>query len=111
MKIAIHQPNYLPWIGFFDKLDQVDQFVLLDKAFHSKSGYLNRNKIKTPQGTLVLTVPLKNKGKPINEIQIANDIDWNKSGKPAFLMVVTKNKMAYRMENGVYVIPLCCLKN
>lgn len=76
MKIAIHQPNYLPWIGFFDKLDQVDQFVLLDKAFHSKSGYLNRNKIKTPQGTLVLTVPLKNKGKPINEIQIANDSNW-----------------------------------
>lgn len=76
MKIAIHQPNYLPWIGFFDKLDQVDQFVLLDKAFHSKSGYLNRNKIKTPQGTLVLTVPLKNKEKPINEIQIANDSNW-----------------------------------
>ena len=76
MKIAIHQPNYLPWIGFFDKLDQVDRFVLLDKAFHSKSGYLNRNKIKTPQGTLVLTVPLKNKGKPINELQISNDSNW-----------------------------------
>ena len=42
---------------------------------------------------------------------IAKDIDYDRTGKPAFLMVVTKNKVAYRMENGVYVVPLCCLKN
>ena len=46
-----------------------------------------------------------------NLIKIANDIDYEKSGKPAFLMVVTKNKVAYQMENGVYVVPLGCLKN
>ena len=79
MKIAIHQPNYLPWIGFFDKLDQVDQFVLLDKALHSKSGFLNRNFVKTPQGSFTLTVPLKNKGVPINELQIANNCNWQAS--------------------------------
>lgn len=79
MKIAIHQPNYLPWIGYFDKLDQVDKFVILDKAVHSKSGFVNRNKIKTPQGSLVLTVPLKNKEKPIYELQIANNNNWQVS--------------------------------
>ena len=46
-----------------------------------------------------------------NLIRIADDIDWDKTGKPTFLMVVTKNKVAYRMDNGVYVVPLCCLKN
>ena len=46
-----------------------------------------------------------------NLINIANDIDYEKTGKPAFLMVVTKNRVAYRMDNGVYVVPLCCLKN
>ena len=46
-----------------------------------------------------------------NLIRIADDIDYERTGKPAFLMVVTKNKVAYRMENGVYVVPLCCLKN
>ena len=46
-----------------------------------------------------------------NLIKIADDIDVKKTGKPAFLMVVTKNKVAYRMENGVYVVPLCCLKD
>ena len=44
-------------------------------------------------------------------INIANDIDWTRTGNPAFLMVVTKNKVAYQMENGVDVVPLCCLKN
>ena len=44
-------------------------------------------------------------------IRIADDVDCEKTGKPAFLMVVTKNKVAYRMENGVYVVPLCCLKD
>lgn len=44
-------------------------------------------------------------------INIANDIDTEKTGKPAFLMIITKNKVAYQMENGVYVVPLCCLKN
>ena len=46
-----------------------------------------------------------------NLIRIAEDIDQERTGRPAFLMVVTKNKVAYRMENGVYVVPLCCLKN
>ncbi|MBR1598425.1 MAG: ATP-binding protein [Lachnospiraceae bacterium] len=46
-----------------------------------------------------------------NLIKIANDIDNEKTGQPAFLMVVTKNKVAYRTENGVYVVPLSCLKN
>ncbi|MBR1852054.1 MAG: ATP-binding protein [Lachnospiraceae bacterium] len=46
-----------------------------------------------------------------NLIRIANDIDSEKTGKAAFLMVITKNKVAYQMENGVYVVPLCCLKN
>ena len=46
-----------------------------------------------------------------NLLRIAGDIDTEKTGRPAFLMVVTKNKAAYQMENGVYVVPLCCLKN
>ena len=46
-----------------------------------------------------------------NLLKIAKDIDIDKTGKPAFLMVVTKNKFAYKTDNGVYVVPLACLKN
>ncbi|CAM5200476.1 WbqC-like protein OS=Ureibacillus acetophenoni OX=614649 GN=SAMN05877842_104124 PE=4 SV=1 [Ureibacillus acetophenoni] len=76
MRIAIHQPNYLPWIGFFDKLDQVDRFVLLDTAQYSKGNFINRNQIKSPQGALPLTVPIKNKLKPINELVIDHQRKW-----------------------------------
>lgn len=78
MKIAIHQPNYIPWIGFFDKMDQVDTFILLDKALYSKGAFINRNKIKTPQGELMLTVPIKNKRRPINEIEIDHSTNWRR---------------------------------
>ncbi len=46
-----------------------------------------------------------------NLVKIANDIDINRTGKPAFLMVVTKNKVAKKLDNGVYVVPLACLKD
>ena len=46
-----------------------------------------------------------------NLMKIADDIDCERTGKLAFLMVVTKNKVAYQMENGVYVVPMCCLKD
>lgn len=78
MKVAIHQPNYLPWIGFFDKLDQVDTFVILDTALYSKKGFINRNKIKTPQGDLTLSVPIKAKNKSINEIVIDQNTNWQR---------------------------------
>ena len=46
-----------------------------------------------------------------NLLKIASDIDVEKTGKPAFLMVVTKNKFAYKTQEGIYVVPLACLKN
>ncbi len=46
-----------------------------------------------------------------NLLKIANDIDVKRTGEPAFLMVVTKNNLAYRLDNGVYVVPLACLRD
>ncbi|OQX21341.1 MAG: hypothetical protein BWK75_03290 [Candidatus Altiarchaeales archaeon A3] len=80
MKIAIHQPNYIPWIGYFDKISKSDIFVFFDDVqFPRGKEFANRNRIKTPQGALWLTVPIKNKGSllKINEMEINNDIDWN----------------------------------
>lgn len=76
MKVSIHQPNYLPWIGYFDKLDQSDCFVFLDKADVSKGSVLNRNYILTPNGKTLLTVPLKKGEKTIQQVQINNSRNW-----------------------------------
>jgi hypothetical protein len=62
MKIAILQPAYLPWLGFFDLMDQVDTFVLLDNVQFEKRSWQQRNRIKSPTGLLWLTVPVKSRG-------------------------------------------------
>jgi hypothetical protein len=63
MKLAGHQPNYIPWPGYFVKMAQCDIFVILDTAqFQTGSSLDNRNLIKTSQGTQMLTVPVKRKG-------------------------------------------------
>lgn len=57
--IAIIQPTYLPWIGYFDLMDQVYKFVFLDSVNVLKRSWDVRNRIKTSQGELFLTVPLQ----------------------------------------------------
>lgn len=70
MIVAIHQPNYIPWLGFFHKMSNSDLFVLLDDVKHSKSSVTHRNKIKSNEKELLLTVPLQNKEHLINELLI-----------------------------------------
>lgn len=84
MKIAIHQPNYLPYLGFFHKMYRSNVFVILDSAQFVKSGplaWMNRNKIRTPQGWAWLSVPILTKGKfpvTIKDAEIDNRKDWRK---------------------------------
>lgn len=63
MNIAIAQPTYLPWLGYFDLLDQADQFVFLDSVQFEKRSWQQRNRIKTPTGLQWLTVPVISRGK------------------------------------------------
>lgn len=77
--ISIHQPMYLPYSGFFNKLKNVDIFVFGDDALYSKGYYYNRNIIKTSSGSSMLTVPLiKPFNQKLNEVQIDNSKDWGK---------------------------------
>jgi len=62
MKVAISQPTYLPWLGYFDLIDQVDTFVLLDTVQFEKQSWQQRNRIKTPMGLQWLTVPVSFRG-------------------------------------------------
>ena len=78
MKVAIHQVNYLPWLGFFNKLKQVDKFVMYDIAKYIKNDIHNRSKIRTKEGWIYLTVPIEKKGhtKPLYQVLISNKNDW-----------------------------------
>ena len=63
MKVCIHQPNYLPWLGFFNKISQSDTYVVFDDVQYPRGkDWANRNHIKTNNGKLWLTVPVSGKG-------------------------------------------------
>jgi hypothetical protein len=74
MIVAIHQPQYLPWVPFFDKLDACDVFVYLDNVQFQRRGVQNRNQILGPDGPVWLTVPV-NAGREtlIQDVTIAKN--------------------------------------
>ena len=80
--VTIHQPNYLPWLGFFHKLLISDVFVVFDDVQFEKNSYNNRNKIKIAQGDCWLTIPIITRGKSkeilIINAQIVNKQNWAK---------------------------------
>lgn len=59
-KVAIVQSNYIPWKGYFDLIAAVDEFILYDDVQYTRRDWRNRNKIKTPDGLMWLTVPVVN---------------------------------------------------
>jgi len=76
--IAIMQPTFFPWIGYFALADRVDEFVILDNVQFDKRSWQQRNKIKTPQGPQFMTVPVKTKGKSdqlIKDVEILREGD------------------------------------
>ena len=68
-KVAILQSCYIPWKGFFDLMRRVDEFILYDDAQYTRRDWRNRNRIKTPNGPLWLTVPVEVKGKYLEAIK------------------------------------------
>jgi hypothetical protein len=79
MIVSGHQPNYLPWLGFFDKMRQSDVFIVEDNVQIERQGFTNRNKIMTVEGVRWLSVPIEHANKPllINEVKIANESEPN----------------------------------
>ena len=63
MKVVITQSNYIPWKGYFNAIDTADAFVFLDNVQYTKRDWRNRNKIKTPNGTKWLSIPVQVSGK------------------------------------------------
>jgi hypothetical protein len=77
MILAVHQPQYLPWLGYFAKFDRADIFVVLDTVQFKKNEWQNRNRIKTAQGPQWLTVPVQYRfPQRINEVSINNHDRW-----------------------------------
>jgi hypothetical protein len=77
-KIAILQSNYIPWKGYFDIINSVDEFVFHDDLQYTKNDWRNRNRIKTERGATWLTIPCgTNQKRLICEVEM-KDNSWQK---------------------------------
>jgi len=77
MKVGIHQPNFMPWLGFFKKIYKSDTFVFLDDVKCSKNSYFNRNKFSNSRKfkkSFWLTCPISKKfyRQNLNDVQTSN---------------------------------------
>lgn len=77
MRLAIHQPQFFPYPGFFNKLSLSDAFVIMDDVQYDKR-FTNRNRILAPQGPTWLTVPINKAEKfsPNMEVEVNNAVPW-----------------------------------
>ncbi len=86
MIVAVHQPQYLPWLGYFDKIDRADVFVLLDTVQYKKNEWQNRNRIKAADGRQWLTVPVTYRfPQRIDEVRINNRERWQHQQRQSIL--------------------------
>ena len=92
-KAAILQSNYIPWKGYFDLINEVDVFVILDTVQYTKNDWRNRNKIKTQHGLKWLTVPVLTDnrfGQTIKEAKIKTEAPWQRKHWAALEMSYSK---------------------
>jgi hypothetical protein len=77
-KVAVVQSNYIPWRGYFDLINSVDEFILYDDMQYTIRDWRNRNLIKTANGPLWLTIPVEVKGKYFQKIKdvTVSDPQW-----------------------------------
>ena len=95
MKIGISQPTFLPWQGYLALINHVDEFIILDDVQFDKRSWQQRNIIKQNDNKLLLTIPVKSKGKydqKINEVFIDYGSDFiDKHLKSIFLSYKKSN--------------------
>ncbi len=98
--VAVHQPNFIPWAGFFHKMLMADFFVYLDNVPYTKNGFQNRNRIWGKMGEMWLTVPVLTKGRlaqPTSEVMINEQVNWRKKHLGTLLQCYAKSPAFNRL--------------
>ena len=81
MLLVGHQPEFMPWLGFFHKLTLGDLYMVVDNVQFKKKHFENRNRIRTPQGWIWLTVPVHTHDRftqAINQVAVDNATPWRR---------------------------------
>lgn len=93
MLCAIMQPTYFPWTGYFDLIDQSDKFVFLDDVQLVRRSWMVRNRIKTSQGPLFLSIPVRKTKHRDEQLLQETEIDYSQNWQKKHLDSI---RFAYR---------------
>lgn len=109
-KIAILQSNYIPWKGYFDIINMVDEFILYDDMQYTRRDWRNRNKIKTSNGLKWLTISVENKGRFFQKINetIVTDNEWCESHWKTIYSYYSKARCFHEYANVIEEIYNSC---
>jgi hypothetical protein len=108
--VAIVQSNYIPWKGYFDLINQVDEFVLYDEVQYTVRDWRNRNRIKTPAGSTWLSIPVRqDRFQKIKDAVVSDPgwarthwrtVSWNYARAPYFRAYRESLEAAYVRSAG-----------
>ena len=90
MRLSINQPAYIPWLGYFDRIDHADLHIVLDHVQFEKNSFINRNKMHSNLKPQWITIPVskgENRENFIMEIKTFNNKKWIKT----HLKTITQN--------------------
>lgn len=110
MKLAIMQPYFFPYIGYFQLINSVDEFILYDNIEYTKKGWINRNRILCEGKERLITLPLKKNSDYSKVVERELSESWGKD-KNKMLNVIKSsyNKSPYFLE--AYDLVFQCLNN
>jgi hypothetical protein len=91
-RVTIHQPDFLPWLGFFHRIALSDVYIVLDDVQFLRRGWHHRDKILTRSGPIWLTVPIKKGGREIliRDVVIDYSSNWRKKHLNSFYLNYSK---------------------
>ncbi len=108
MPISIHQPDFIPWVGYFEKIRLSKKFYILDDVQLSRRGWTHRDKLIINNIEKWITIPIKKKGNYdslIKDIEIDNDIQWKKKHLSSIKMSYGKAQnfaFIFQIINDIY---------
>ena len=99
MKLAIMQPYFFPYIGYFQLINSVDKFIIYDNIQYTKKGWINRNRILVNKKDQLITLPVRKDSDYLNIVERELSESWGKD-KNKMLNVIKSsyNKAPYFQE-------------
>ena len=109
MRLAIMQPYFMPYIGYFQLINSVDEFVVYDNIEFTKKGWINRNRILVNGNDLTITLPLKKDSDYLNIVERRLADTWVSEKKKMLNKIAESYRRAPFFESAFEVIERCIL--